>query len=77
MVVVRPDELEDVREERLDLLDRAEAPIAAQEADRIGINEDRRISIEIDVAHPQLRGVDDPLCALVHSCSADVVRKAG
>jgi formimidoylglutamate deiminase len=34
-------------------------------------------SIEIDVDHPQLRGVDEPLCALVHSCSADVVRKAG
>ena len=30
--------------------------------------------IEIDVAHPQLRGVDDPLLALVHGCSADVVR---
>jgi hypothetical protein len=29
--------------------------------------------IEIDASHPQLRGVDDPLCALVHSCSADVV----
>jgi hypothetical protein len=26
--------------------------------------------------HPQLLGVDDPLCALVHSCSADVVRRA-
>src|SRR3954453_18456281 len=34
-------------------------------------------SIEIDVDPPQLRGVDEPLCALVHSCSADVVRKAG
>src|SRR3954469_4908659 len=34
-------------------------------------------AIEIDVDHPQLRGVDDPLCALVHSCSGDVVRKAG
>jgi formimidoylglutamate deiminase len=31
-------------------------------------------SIEIDVSHPQLRDVDEPLCALVHSCSADVVR---
>jgi formimidoylglutamate deiminase len=30
-------------------------------------------SIEIDVAHPQLRGVDEPLCALVAGCSADVV----
>jgi formimidoylglutamate deiminase len=30
--------------------------------------------IEIDVDHPQLRGVDDPLTALVHGCSADVVR---
>jgi formimidoylglutamate deiminase len=30
-------------------------------------------SIEIDAAHPQLRGVDEPLCALVHGCSADVV----
>ena len=30
-------------------------------------------AIEIDEAHPQLRGVDEPLCALVHGCSADVV----
>jgi formimidoylglutamate deiminase len=29
--------------------------------------------IEIDAGHPQLRGVDDPLSALVHGCSADVV----
>jgi len=32
-------------------------------------------SIEIDTDHVQLRGVDDPLCALVHSCSADVVSR--
>jgi formimidoylglutamate deiminase len=31
-------------------------------------------AIEIDESHPQLRGVDEPLCALVHGCSADVVR---
>jgi formimidoylglutamate deiminase len=31
-------------------------------------------AIEIDASHPQLRGVDEPLCALVHGCSADVVR---
>jgi formimidoylglutamate deiminase len=30
--------------------------------------------IEIDTEHVQLRGVDDPLCALVASCSAAVVR---
>jgi formimidoylglutamate deiminase len=30
--------------------------------------------IEIDLAHAQLRGVDEPLCALIHSSSADVVR---
>ena len=30
--------------------------------------------VEIDASHPQLRGVDEPLCALVHGCSADVVR---
>jgi hypothetical protein len=29
------------------------------------------------VAHPQLRDVDEPLCALIHSCSADVVRSRG
>jgi formimidoylglutamate deiminase len=29
--------------------------------------------IEIDSSHEQLRGVDEPLCALVHGCSADVV----
>jgi formimidoylglutamate deiminase len=29
--------------------------------------------IEIDAAHEQLRGVADPLCALVHGCSAAVV----
>jgi formimidoylglutamate deiminase len=32
--------------------------------------------VSIDVSHPQLRGVDEPLCALVHSCSADVIRRA-
>jgi formimidoylglutamate deiminase len=30
-------------------------------------------SIEVDPAHPQLRGVDEPLRALVHGCSADVI----
>jgi formimidoylglutamate deiminase len=29
--------------------------------------------IEIDASHPQLRGVPEPLCALVAGCSADVV----
>ena len=29
--------------------------------------------VEIDGSHPQLRGVDEPLCALVAGCSADVV----
>ena len=29
--------------------------------------------IEIDTSHPQLRGVDEPLSALVAGCSADVV----
>lgn len=33
-------------------------------------------AIEIDVEHPQLRGVDDPRAALVASCSADVVVSA-
>lgn len=32
-------------------------------------------SIRIDEDHPQLRGVADPLCALVAACSADVVRR--
>ena len=30
-------------------------------------------AIAIDRSHPQLRGVEDPLCALVAGCSADVV----
>jgi formimidoylglutamate deiminase len=30
-------------------------------------------AIEIDTSHPQLRGVEEPLCALVASCSGDVV----
>ena len=30
--------------------------------------------IEIDTQHEQLRDVEEPLCALVHGCSADVVR---
>jgi hypothetical protein len=30
-------------------------------------------AIGIDTGHPQLRGVDDPLCALVAGCSAAVV----
>jgi formimidoylglutamate deiminase len=34
-------------------------------------------AIEINGAHPQLRGVDDPRAALIHSCSADVVRAGG
>jgi len=29
--------------------------------------------LEIDLLHPQLRGVEEPLCALVAGCSADVV----
>jgi formimidoylglutamate deiminase len=29
--------------------------------------------IEIDQSHRQLRGVEEPLCALVHGCSSDVV----
>jgi len=33
--------------------------------------------VEVDVAHPQLRGVDEPICALVHGCSADVLSAAG
>jgi formimidoylglutamate deiminase len=33
--------------------------------------------IEIDVAHAQLRDVDEPRAALVSSCSADVVRPRG
>ena len=32
-----------------------------------------RPEIAIDLSHPQLRGVEDPLLALVHGCSADVV----
>jgi formimidoylglutamate deiminase len=31
-------------------------------------------TIEIDLSHPQLRDVDEPLSALIHSCSAEVVR---
>ena len=31
----------------------------------------------IDTAHPQLRGVEEPLCALVSGCSADVVVRVG
>ncbi|HXH96547.1 MAG TPA: amidohydrolase family protein [Gaiellaceae bacterium] len=34
-------------------------------------------SVEIDLGHPQLRGVDDPLGALVAGCSADVVYRSG
>lgn len=30
--------------------------------------------VSLDVTHPQLRGVDEPLCALVAGCSADVLR---
>ncbi len=32
-------------------------------------------AIDIDASHPQLRGVADPVAALVASCSADVVRR--
>ena len=30
-------------------------------------------SVTVDVSHPQLRGVAEPLCALVAGCSADVL----
>jgi formimidoylglutamate deiminase len=33
-------------------------------------------SIEVDLGHPQLRGVEDPLAALVAGCSADVVYRS-
>jgi formimidoylglutamate deiminase len=33
--------------------------------------------IEVDLDHPQLRGVEDPLAALVAGCSADVVYRSG
>ena len=29
--------------------------------------------VEADRAHPSLRGADDPLAALVHGCSAEVL----
>jgi hypothetical protein len=32
--------------------------------------------LEIDLSHPQLRGVEEPLGALVAGCSADVVLAA-
>jgi formimidoylglutamate deiminase len=34
-------------------------------------------AIVVDGGHPQLRGVAEPLCALVAACSADVVRGKG
>jgi formimidoylglutamate deiminase len=34
-------------------------------------------AIEVDLDHPQLRGVEDPLAALVAGCSADVVYRSG
>lgn len=34
-------------------------------------------AIEIDASHPQLAGVPEPLFALVHGCSADVVAATG
>jgi formimidoylglutamate deiminase len=33
--------------------------------------------VEIDLDHPQLRGVEEPLAALVAGCSADVVYRSG
>jgi len=32
--------------------------------------------VTVNVTHPQLRGVDEPLCALVATCSAEVLRSA-
>ena len=82
---VRIDPLEELRE--LDGIARRQAgrrnvlsvdallAIGADEgAGSLGI--DTWPSIEIDVSHPQLRGVDEPLCALVAGCSADVVLHA-
>jgi formimidoylglutamate deiminase len=33
--------------------------------------------VVVDAGHPQLRDVAEPLCALVHGCSADVLSAAG
>jgi len=48
---------------------------SAAGAEALGLED--RPSIEIDLSHPQLRDVDEPLGALVASCSADVVRSRG
>jgi formimidoylglutamate deiminase len=82
---VRIDPLEELRE--LDGIARRQAgrrdvltvdallSIGADEgAASLGLEEWPEISI--DASHPQLLGVDDPLCALVASCSADVVVRA-
>jgi formimidoylglutamate deiminase len=83
---VRIDPLEELREldgiarrqaGRRDVLD-VEALLAiggAEGAAALGL--DAWPGIAIDASHPQLRGVDDPLAALVHGCSADVVSRSG
>ena len=79
---VRIDPLEELRE--LDGIARRQAgrrdvltvdALLAIGADEGGasLGLERWPAIAIDVAHPQLRGVDDPRSALVHGCSADVV----
>ena len=48
---------------------------AAEGAASLGLDEWPQI--EIDLGHAQLRDVDEPVAALVSSCSADVVRRRG
>jgi formimidoylglutamate deiminase len=47
---------------------------AAEGAAALGL--ERWPRIEVDLAHPQLRGVEDPLAALVAGCTADVVYRS-
>ena len=80
---VRIDPLEELRE--LDGIARRQAgrrdvltvdallSIGRRRRRRVARARGRGPSIEIDASHPQLRGVDDPLRALVAGCSADVV----
>jgi formimidoylglutamate deiminase len=81
---VRVDPLEELREldgigrrqsGRRDLfsVDALLAIGTAEGAAALGL--ERWPEIEVDLGHPQLRGVDEPLAGLVAGCSADVVRR--
>jgi formimidoylglutamate deiminase len=79
---VRVDPLEELREldgiarrqvGRRDVLTLAELFSIGSDEGAASLGLEAWPEVAVDTSHPQLRGVDDPLTALVHGCSAAVV----